>query len=255
MAQTPARDIIKDAVVDFRFYTGQTRNFANNAEAIDWLGYPPVIQPTHGFPALTYVASEPAQSWMVEGITEVTIEALASPDLFYFMGASAASSATIMLGDWNLGFALKYASDIYTPYLWGSFNGSHIDTDNYYFSKDLSVAGIGDQTQLRGMPLHIVVSAKWVTSPSDQFDLVVCVNGNYLHDDTSLPDYELTAAPSNTLLSSGNSPCPIHLLRMWDSYIDDELVLKDLFRAATKILPTSSFVEASGSLVLDGGPA
>ena len=107
MAQTPYRDIIKTATVDFRFYNGTLKNYANNTNALVF-DYEPIFQKVNGVDALVYSANGvTSQTWMtdVSATQEVTIEMLVSPDMFHLGdGGSADWTTNIINGDWNIGF-------------------------------------------------------------------------------------------------------------------------------------------------------
>lgn len=258
MAQTPYRDIIKTATVDFRFYNGTVRNYANNTNVLAF-DYQPIFQKVNGVDALVYSADGVAsQTWMtdVSGTQEVTIEILVSPDMFHLDGGSSDAEWTtnIINGDWNIGFVCKPGTgQSFTTRLWASFNGVDYTQTAYVMSQDLDPAE-SYTTVFKGSPLHVVLSAKYLTDTS--LAITTYVNGVYdTETDTDYTNNYMDPTPTNSLFDGATSgyanlsTCPVHMLRMYESYITDTLILADMFKNAKKILPNAKFaVPKSGAI-------
>jgi hypothetical protein len=248
MAQTPARDFIKSAVVDFRFCNGDTRNYANNANVLATTGFVPTIHAAHGVPALTYTPGPADQTWMLAGQDECTIEALISLDMLH-LGEVGTNAETVLLlgGEWRLGFYVAPGTGQQTRVvLWASLNNQDF-TDDYIIKQDLSSAVV---TSLhKGSPLHVVLSAKYIAATS--FQVTTCVNG-VVSAETTLIDYaefEPYDSPVNTLFG-GAVQCPVYLFRMWDAFEGDAGVLAELYQEARKLFPTAAFVAPTGAVDL-----
>lgn len=248
MAQTPARDLIKTAVVDFRFHNGDKRNYANNANALSGTGFLPKICNAHGMPALTYTPAPADQSWMLAGQDECTIEALISLDMRH-LGTAGTEAETVQLidGEWRLGFFVTPGTGQQTTVsLWASLNNQEI-SDYYIIKQKLSKDAV---TSLhKGSPLHVVLSAKYIVDTS--FQVVTCING-VVSTDTTLTDYaqfEPYDSPVNTLFDTAVQS-PVYLFRMWDAFVSDAQVLTGLFHEARKIFPTAPFCPPTGSVDL-----
>lgn len=241
MTQMPARDFIRDAVVDFRFHGGEARNYANNSNALVWSSNAPIIQAAHGVKALAYCDGGAPQSWMVATQSAVTIEFLISMDMYYLGEvASPASTMQLLSGDWQVGLSYTPGAGFTSiPGLYASFNGASFGSD-YYIEQPFASAAIA-QSLYKGSMLHVVMSAEYVADTS--MTVVTQVNGVY--DDiftTDFTNHNMTPAPTNTLFDIASSiPCPIYLFRMWDEYTEDALMLADLYREARKIVPFGSF--------------
>jgi hypothetical protein len=240
MAQTPARDFIKSAVVDFRFHGGDVRNYANTAWTLAGSGFAPTIQPIHGVRALTYCDAPADQSWMTAAQTAVTIEALLSLDMFHLgETGTEAKSASVIDGDWNLGlYQSPAAGETSNVAIWASFNGGDIGGGGYYIDQKLTSAAVATSLH-KGSPLHIIMSAKY-TVGGPLLEVVTMVNGVYDTASTAVVDHSMTEAPTNTLFNH-TLVAPVYSLRMWNSYLADEQVYADLYREARKVLPTVSF--------------
>lgn len=239
MAQTPARDMIAAAVMDARFYGGDSRNYANNANTLATAGFEPVIHPAHGVPALVYTPGPADQTWMLAAQDEVTIEALLSLDMLHLgTGGSATASASVLAGDWKLGlYQIPGAGQTSTVALYAAFNGNGIG-DTYFIQQKLTAADVAASLH-KGSPLHVVISAKYIAATS--LEVTTYVNGTYTNATTlDHTNHNMTAAPTNTLFDH-TLVAPVYLLRMWDSYVEDELVLADLYRGARQVIPGASF--------------
>jgi hypothetical protein len=249
MAQTPARDIIKTAEVDFRFYGGDVRNYANNANVLAGIGFTPVFQAAHGVPALTYAANPADQAWMLAAQTAVTIEVLLSLDMLH-LGATVGSEAAntrILAGDWQLGFMTSPgAGEATSTCLWASFSGETFGGAGFYIKQELSEDVL--ISMQKGSPLHVVLSVEY-DSIAPTYDVTTCINGVVSTATTASANFTMTAAPTNTIFDSAVQ-CPVYLLRMWDTYQADALVLADLYREARKVLPMSSFPTPTGDVTL-----
>lgn len=254
MAQTPARDFIQDAAVDVRFYTGSDRNHANNGTALAWTGAP-IIQPAHGVPALCYCDGGAAQTWMVADQTDVTFEFLISMDMLHLgTGASAASTVLLCSGSWQIGLAFTPGAGFaYVPSLWCAFNGAAFG-DTYFIEQPLWAAA-GTVSTLKGGLLHVVLSASYVAATS--LTVTTLVNGTYSTATTlDHTNHNMDATPTNVLLDLADGiACPVYLLRMWERYEDDALVLADLYRAAQRILPGLTGAAADASELAFVAPA
>jgi hypothetical protein len=239
MAQTPARNFIRDAEVDFRFYGGDVRNYANNANALAGVKFAPTFQLAHGVPALTYTADSADQDWMLTGQTAATIEVLLSLDMLHLGAAAsdAVGTTQLMAGDWQIGFMVTPGTDEETTVsLWASFSGYDFE-DSYYLWQGLSDEEV---TSLhKGSMLHVVLSVAY-DAGAPTFDVTTCINGVVTDATTSDANYTLEDEPTNTLLGS-TTQCPVYLLRMWDTYQDDADVLADLYREARRIVPAGTY--------------
>lgn len=247
MAQTPARDIIKSAIVDFRFCNGDARNYANNANVLAGTGFVPVLAPCHGVPALVYTPAGADQTWMLSGQNAVTLELLITPDMLHqgTLTTGPAEGSSLLSGDWNLGvihdtdLSGGYADTAKTG-LWLSFNGATL-SDTYYILLHFT-ADYVTESRFKGSPLHVVIAVQYVFETS--MTIVASVNGFAMTDvTTSYADHNMTDAPTNVLFNpiSPVATCPVYLLRMWDTFIDDALVHGDLYREAQRVLPGANF--------------
>ena len=246
MSQTPARDFIKTAEVDFRFYGGDVRNYANNASVLAGVGFAPTFQSAHGVPALTYTANTADQDWMLTGQTAATIEVLLSLDMFHLgAGASdAAGTVLLMSGDWQVGFMVTPGADEATTVsLWASFSGNDFG-DTYYLRQDLSEDAV--LSLHKGSMLHVVLSVAY-DAGAPTFDVTTCVNGVVTDATTSNVNYTMEDEPTNTFFDS-TTQCPVYLLRMWDTYQDDADVLADLYREARRIVPAGTYPVPVGAV-------
>lgn len=249
MAQTPARDFIKSAVVDFRFCNGDTRNYANNANVLATTGFVPTIQAAHGVPALTYTPGPADQTWMQAGQDECTIEALISLDMLH-LGETGSEAETVLIlgGEWRLGFYVAPGTGQQTRVvLWASLNNQE-STDDYIILQDLSSAAV---TSLhKGSPLHVVLSAKYIAATS--FQVTTCVNGVISTETTLTSHAEFVPydSPVNTLFG-GTAQCPVYVFRMWDAFEGDAGVLAGLYREARKLFPAAAFVAPTGAVYLN----
>lgn len=241
MTQMPARDFIRDAVVDFRFHGGEARNYAKNANALVWSSNEPTIQAAHGVKALTYCDGGAPQSWMTATQSAVTLEFLISMDMFHLGEVSSPDSTMLLLsGNWQIGLcSTPGAGFTYIPGLYASFNGAGFSSD-YHIEQSFESAAIAPSLH-KGSMLHVVMSAEYIADTS--MTVVTQVNGVY--DDIFTADftnYFITPDPTNVLFDIASSiPCPIYLFRMWDEYTEDALMLADLYREARKIVPFGSF--------------
>jgi hypothetical protein len=228
MTQMPARDFIRDAVVDFRFHGGEARNYANNSNALVWSSNEPIIQAAHGVKALTYCDGGAPQSWMTTTQSAVTIEFLISMDMLHLGDASSPDSTLLLLsGDWQVGLSYTPGAGFtYIPGLYASFNGAGFGSD-YYIEQPFAAAAVASSLH-KGSMLHVVMSAEYVADTS--MTVVTQVNGIY--DDiftTNYTDHYMTPDTTNTLFDISSSvSCPIYLFRMWDEYTEDALMLADL---------------------------
>lgn len=247
MAQTPARDIINAAVVDFRFCNGDARNHANNANVLAGSGFVPIIEPCNGVPALVRATADADQTWMLADQDAVTIELLITPDMLHqgTLTTQPAAGSSILSGDWNLGVihdpdsSGSYA-DTAKSGLWLSFNGATL-SDTYFLVLHFEPTEVAE-SRFKGSPLHVIIAAQYVFETS--MTVVATVNGVTMTDTSSdYSDNYITAAPTNSLFkpTSPVAACPVHLLRMWDTFIDDALVHADLYREAQRILPGANF--------------
>lgn len=244
MAQTPARDLIKTAIVDFRFHNGDTRNYANNANALSGTGFLPKICNAHGIPALVYTPAPADQAWMLTGQTQCTIEALISLDMRHLGTAGTEDEiAQLIDGEWRMGFFVTPGTGQQTTVsLWASMNNKEI-SDYYIIKQDLSSSAV--ISSHKGSPLHVVLSCKYIAATS--FQVVVCVNG-VVSTDTTLVDFAEFApydSPVNTLFDTAVQ-CPVYLFRMWDTFQSDAQVLTGLFHEARKVFPTAQFCPPTG---------
>lgn len=249
MSQTPARDFIKSAIVDFRFYNGDIRNYANNANTLVTAGFVPTIQATHGVPALTYTPAHADQTWMLAAQDEVTIEALISADMYHlFPSDTEALSFKLLAGSWNVGlFQNPAAGFTSVSGLAFSFNGE-VYPDTYHVQQAFSAATA--ISLHKGAPLHLIISARYSAGPL--LEVATMINGIYDSVSVSGESHTMTAAPTNTLFDS-TVIAPTYLLRMWDSYVADEQVFADLHREARKVLPAAPFVPVIANGIVFGG--
>jgi hypothetical protein len=239
MAQTPARDFIKTAEVDFRFYGGDVRNYANNANVLAGVKFLPTFQPAHGVTALTYTPDTVNQDWMLTGQTAATIEVLLSLDMLHLGAAASDAVGTmqLMAGDWQIGFMVTPGTDEETTVsLWASFSGNSF-ADTYYLWQDLSEDAV--LSLHKGSMLHVVISVTY-DAGTHTFDVTTAVNGVVTDATTTFVDYAMEDEPTNTLFGS-TTQCPVYLLRMWDTYQDDADVLADLYREARRIVPAGTY--------------
>jgi hypothetical protein len=252
MAQTPYRDFIKTAVVDFRFYNGTLRNYANNTYALTFANPTPNFVKSNGVKALAYIADSASQTWMTSlSTTEVTIEFLACPDMFHNpAGESSASTFRLIEGDWNIGFANHAGTEsAFNTKLWASFNTTSYSETDYIVSQEL--AGSDSTTSLfKGSPIHVILSAKWIDATS--LEITTYVNGVWdnVTSTTFASDF-MDTTPTNTWFSDYTeyAACPVYFLRMWNSYTEDAQLFADMFANAKRILPNVEFpVPASGAL-------
>ena len=253
MAQTPARDFIKAAEVDFRFYRGDLRNHANTAHALTYTGAPAVatIQPVHGVLALTAVNGAPDQTWMVAAQTAMTFESLISLDMMHLgTGDSPAESSALLWGDWKISFAqIPGAGETSTIRLALAFNGDGFG-GTYYVYQNLS--GAVTQSMLKGSLLHLAVSARY-TAGTTTLEVTTCVNGWYATSSVASADHAMIAAPTNALFDTPVVFSPAYLVRMWASYQADAQVLADLYREAQRVLPAATFpAVTAGSIQFNG---
>lgn len=256
MAQTPARDFIKAAVVDFRFCNGDARNHANTAWILENTGVAvaATIRPVHGVPALIGANNESEQTWMTAAQTAMTFEALISLDMLNLgNGGVAAESSSVLHGDWNItfvqtpGVGMKQTVSMALTFNGDAWGGTHYLTQ--------ALTGSVYESLLKGSPLHVVVSAQY-TVGTTTLDVVTQVNGVYTTDSVVSADQAMVAAPVNTLFGVGVGANPTYITRMWAAYEDDEDVLADLYREARSILPGVVFAPViPGTIVVTGGGA
>jgi hypothetical protein len=251
MAQTPARDFIRDAEVDFRFYGGSARNHANSAHALVWSSNQPIIQPVHGVPALVYCDGGAPQSWMAAAQTALTLEALISLDMMHLgTGEREQHTLRILDGDWSVGFTMSpEAGETFDVSLWVSFNGATFG-DTYWIGQPLTAAPM-TLSQFKGAMMHVVIAAEYAAGVD--MSVTSCLNGLVTDATTeNVPNHSMTAEPTNTVFdtaSVNSSAVPFFLLRMWDTYQDDADVLADLYRSAKAVVPGGRFPEVTGTAI------
>jgi hypothetical protein len=263
MAQTPWRDIIKTAVVDFRFYNGTLKNYANTAWALAFTDGDPIFTKAHGVTALVYNADGVAsQTWMtsIASPGEITIEFLAFLDMKHLAdGVSADQTTNIITGDWNIGFAnVPAAGQTFKTQLWASFNNNDYG-DDYTILQNLNDTA-SDISSFRGSPIHVIMSAKFIAATS--LEITTYVNGVYTNA-TSVDhtNHFIDVTPTNTLFDGATSgysasvACPVYFFRMWNAYMEDTLEFADMFAQAKKILPGVTFPVPSSSALVFNAPA
>jgi len=241
MPQTPARDFIKAAVVDFRFCSGNARNHANTAWTLVNTGVPTVakIQPVHGVFALTAVDSAPEQTWMTAAQTAMTFEALISLDMFHLgESSSPADTSALLWGDWKISFVQTYGVGMKsTITLALAFNADGFGGTTY-ITQDLTVSVY--ESLLKGSPLHLVVSAQY-TAGTTTLEVTTQVNGTYTTSSVVDELQAMVAAPVNNLWDTPQYMNYTYFLRMWNTYQDDADVFADMYREAQKVLPGIAF--------------
>lgn len=251
MSQTPARDFIAQAEVDFRFYTKTARNFANTVHEAS-----PTTQLEYRLQNGVWALSGNSfpQSWMLAAQTEFTIEVLLCKDLwaYYDQILTTQSCCNIINGDWNIGFGW-YADPVivgfngYTFYagLQGqSFEAGVLDSE--MIVQNLNESTTPFYAAHPGSPLHLIFSTRSYTG---LVDVVTMMNGHYSSNlgDTATA---MTAEPTNTIgviPVSGNN-FPMYLFRMWSSFTDDEDVMRDLWQDSRKILCNQTFPQVLGDV-------
>lgn len=245
MAQTPARDIIKDAVVDFRFYNGDTRNYANNENVLEWETTPSLFGRAHGVPAAVVHNGGFGQDWMLATTDVATFEVLFAPRMDHLIKASTeGESDAISDGTWVIRlYQVSGGGDSETSMkLDMCFN--YTGTDDSYITQRFTVADV-PESMFKGVPLHLVISVRSTAGVS--MEVTTYINGVYATKTTVEHTYFNISAPTNVLL--GMNTTPTYLFRMWEQYISDELVLADLFREAKRIFPLRTFTPVANEII------